>query len=808
MKKQYSLSLMLSSLLVVLSGCGGTADTSKSDILPNDSAKIEVSLVNKAPVATFETFSINRGVTYNGQLTAIDQDNDALEYELVSDCKHGKITVDKNGCFTYIPDAGYKGDDSFSYRVKDDVSACPTKTVTINVTEKPITLPVAPSNLKLEALSTCKIKITWDDNADNETGFEIFRDGELVSVEKENITTTNICGNMSPATTYEIEVRAKNAAGSSVGVKGSVTTKDITTPPKAPSDLKVLAFDKNSARLAWKDNADNESAYDIYQDGKLIKTIETNCNCTIVSGLESGRSYEFQVIARNKIGDAESNTITVTTESEPIVVVPNEAPVVTLIGKSSEVVVFGDIYNDAGATASDAEDGDLNATCISNVDTNQVGEYAVVCHAVDSAGQRVEVTRSVSVIYASDLHTKSKIPYDSNLELGGEEGILYYVDPRPEENGLNRALRIDYLNWSYTDLNVSGVNPHSLDRAGDSDKFYVRTQNSNSFDVVNFKEKSVKTVDMKEHKPRAIGATNLKYNLQLISVRNRQVVDVIDTTTDTIIASLGDETETPGITTGHALWFDEDYFGLVDRAAPQIVVYKVVDTAGELSFVETDRIATTTSLHAIERVAHPKTRADLVTFYGNGEGDIAKGGNITPFIEEYIFNPENGTLTPQRSASLSQSTATVHGRPPISHHSGISPDGKYFYAPVFDGKVYIIDRATMQVVKVLEAALGAAHVEFSASLGLAIITNHWSNEVTIIDLATQSVKKRLIISTTQTFHEEEPHLLQPHFSYLSNDGKYFYTLATQDGDFLRINLETLEVEEKLHVGGAPEQAHS
>jgi len=806
MKSLYLLPTLTSTMLL-MSGCGSTESSLNS--LDSTIKDITiVSSVNSAPVATFSAFTINRNVDYNGQLTAEDSDNDKILYELTSGCQHGTVTVDENGCFTYTPDSGYQGEDSFSYKAKDDVSACPNQMVTIDVTQEPVVLPAAPSNLQLEALSTCKIKVSWRDNSDNETGFDIYRDGDLVSVEDANTVTTNICGGMEPATSYKIEVKAKNAAGSSVGVSASVTTKDITTPPAAPTDLKALAKDKTSVRLGWHDNADNESAYNVYQDGKWIKEISTNCNCTVVTGLHAGTSYTFYVVAKNKIGGRDSNVITVETAHEPIVVIPDAAPTVTLVGAESEVLVLGDAYTDAGATATDAEDGNLNATCVSNVDTSQEGDYSVTCHAVDSAGHTVQTTRSISVVSAASLRTKVNIPYDSNLQLGGEEGILYYVDPRPEEHGLNRALRIDYLNWTYTDINVSGINPHSLDRAGDSDKFYVRTQNDFAFDVVNFVENTVKTVDMGEHKPRAIGATNLKYNLQLISVRNRQVVDVIDTTTDTIIASLGDETETPGITTGHALWFDEDHFGLVDRAAPQIVVYKVVESGGVLSFVETDRVALPTSLHGIERVDAPKTRADLVTFYGNGEGDIAKGGTDVPSVIEFTFSPVDGKLALNRSVNLASSTAVVNGRPPISHHSGISPDGKYFYTPVFDGHVYIIDRVTMQVVKTLDAALGAAHIEFSASLGLAIVTNHWSNEVTIIDVATQTVKERVIISTTQEYHPEEPHLLQPHFSYLSEDGKRFYTFATQDGKFLEINLETFTVDRELVTGGAPEQAHS
>ena len=88
------------------------------------------------------------------------------------------------------------------------------------------------------------------------------------------------------------------------------------------------------------------------------------------------------------------------------------------------------------------------------------------------------------------------IPIDTNIAYGDENGSLYYADPRPEENGLNRALRIDYRNMRFEELTCNGTNPHSIDRAGTTDKFYMRTQNSYSFDVVNFKTQTVKRIDM------------------------------------------------------------------------------------------------------------------------------------------------------------------------------------------------------------------------------------------------------------------------------------------------------------------------
>ena len=71
--------------------------------------------------------------------------------------------------------------------------------------------------------------------------------------------------------------------------------------------------------------------------------------------------------------------------------------------------------------------------------------------------------------------------------------------------------------------------------------------------------------------------------------------------------------------------------------------------------------------------------------------------------------------------------------------------------------------------------------------------------------------------------------MQPHFAQMSEDGKYFYTFASQDnGRFVRVNLEEIlklevndenvfefenndddtEVMNSIDVEGAPEQAHS
>ncbi len=496
----------------------------------------------------------------------------------------------------------------------------------------------------------------------------------------------------------------------------------------------------------------------------------------------------------------------------------------TLNGDKNVTITMGDDFVDPGAVAIDSKDGNITSSIKvkSDLNSSKEGIYAIRYSITNSDGKISEIVRRVTVKKVDSPFGVT--PIDSNIEFGLEPGVLYYADPRPEEHGKNRVIRVDYNNMSFEAIPVNGINPHSIDRAGLSDKFYVRTQNSNSFDVVNFKRDEVKTVDLNDHKPRAIGAYNKKYNIQLLSGKDMPVVDVINVSSDRVIETLGERSHYnkseitsnagSGSATGHALWFDEDHLGLIDRVNRVIKVYKVnKDMDGKLSFQETSSVYTGSALHALERDRDPKTKKDLFTFYAMGEGDLTK--NYSPFVLELTFDPKSGVLSrstdengEDKIAWLSDSLEVVDNVKPTTHHGGVTPDGKYFIAPVLDGKVYIIDRSNMEVVKVIDAELGAAHVEFSASRNLALITNHFSNYLTIIDLNTLEKKKTLQIGFNQEFNPNEKHLFQPHFSYVSPDGKYYYTFATQDGEFLKIDLDTLEIVDRLFVDGAPEQAHS
>lgn len=78
----------------------------------------------------------------------------------------------------------------------------------------------------------------------------------------------------------------------------------------------------------------------------------------------------------------------------------NTYPIITLTGSAEITITKGDTYTDAGATASDTEDGGITANIVKTgtVDTTTAGTYTISYNVTDSGGlQATTVTRTVIV---------------------------------------------------------------------------------------------------------------------------------------------------------------------------------------------------------------------------------------------------------------------------------------------------------------------------------------------------------------------------------------------------------------------------
>jgi len=84
------------------------------------------------------------GLTVDGTIqdNILDNDNDPLQTSLVNDTLHGTLKLNADGTYSYDPEDGYVGSDSFTFSVADgQIGAEPTQaTVTINVTNTGPTL--------------------------------------------------------------------------------------------------------------------------------------------------------------------------------------------------------------------------------------------------------------------------------------------------------------------------------------------------------------------------------------------------------------------------------------------------------------------------------------------------------------------------------------------------------------------------------------------------------------------------------------------------------------------------------------------
>ncbi len=85
-------------------------------------------------IAAVTPITVNSGATATGQLQGSDADGDTLSYVVVSVAQHGTVTLTgATGAFSYAPNAGYTGPDSFTAAAVDP-SGCRSDAVTVSIT--------------------------------------------------------------------------------------------------------------------------------------------------------------------------------------------------------------------------------------------------------------------------------------------------------------------------------------------------------------------------------------------------------------------------------------------------------------------------------------------------------------------------------------------------------------------------------------------------------------------------------------------------------------------------------------------------
>jgi len=177
--------------------------------------------------------------------------------------------------------------------------------------------PTVPTNLTASNITSTTADLSWTASTDNVavTSYDIYKDGVYLassSTNSYNLTSLTV------GTSYSFTVIAKDAAGniSTTSIPLTVTTID-TQAPTVPTNLTASNITSTTADLTWTASTDNVAvtSYDIYKDNVYLASSATNTYT--VTGLTQNTAYNFNVYAKDVVGNTStvSNTATLSTLS-------------------------------------------------------------------------------------------------------------------------------------------------------------------------------------------------------------------------------------------------------------------------------------------------------------------------------------------------------------------------------------------------------------------------------------------------------------------------------------------------------------
>ncbi|MCZ2259642.1 immunoglobulin-like domain-containing protein [Sporosarcina sp. G11-34] len=126
-------------------------------------------------------------------------------------------------------------------------------------------------------------------------------------------------------------------------------------------------------------------------------------------------------------------------ESELPKIVDVHAPVITLVGDDTIELTMGQIYNESGATATDAIDGDLSGDIVisNEVNTAKPGQYSVFYSVTDKAGNKATAIR---IVIVSEINEDLAAPIITIL---GDKSTELFVGDTYEELGATAEDDVD-----------------------------------------------------------------------------------------------------------------------------------------------------------------------------------------------------------------------------------------------------------------------------------------------------------------------------------------------------------------------------
>jgi glucose/arabinose dehydrogenase len=182
--------------------------------------------------------------------------------------------------------------------------------------------PSRPGQPSCPAIGEDGLTLSWGASTDNVgvAAYDLYEHGNKLG-EAAGDATSKVLTGLSPNTTYNLTVIARDAAGNASQASPVVdcTTRPSsdTTPPTRPGTLTSSNVTATSADLSWGASTDDKAVvgYDVRSDTTVYKSVTGTS--TTLTGLACNSPYTLNVVARDAAGNVspQSNTVSFTTKA-------------------------------------------------------------------------------------------------------------------------------------------------------------------------------------------------------------------------------------------------------------------------------------------------------------------------------------------------------------------------------------------------------------------------------------------------------------------------------------------------------------
>ncbi|PIE50853.1 MAG: endonuclease I [Flavobacteriales bacterium] len=243
--------------------------------------------------------------------------------------------------------------------------------------------PTPPTDLIANNPTANSIDISWTEASDNigVTAYEIYLDGELHSTVSGSTTSQTING-LTPNTTYQFYIKAKDAAGNSSEPSNvsSETTLEVSTGGGAGScgteDFENIptGYSNTYTTRTWTNNGITWTAVNSRSDQSIYgKAITIRKDCSLSSSTISGGISSLTVTTQRKFSGT-SGTFDLIINGNTVGTIPyNEnQQTITINNINIEGDFTIEITNNSDTTKNRVAFDDLSWDCYTSLDTDEV----------------------------------------------------------------------------------------------------------------------------------------------------------------------------------------------------------------------------------------------------------------------------------------------------------------------------------------------------------------------------------------------------------------------------------------------------